>query len=72
MKRIFGVLMFVLLSTTAPRCVGAQTQSPAEIAVLKKKAAAGDAKSQGRLGYAYFNGEGVSQDKAEGGGHQED
>jgi len=65
MKRMLGVLMLVLLSTTAPRCVGAQTRSPAEIAILKKKAAAGDANAQSSLGYAYANGTGVPQDNAE-------
>jgi len=65
MKRLLGVLILVLVSTTAPRCVGAQAQSPAEIAILKKKAAAGDANAQGSLGYAFTVGRGVPQDNAE-------
>ena len=65
MKRMLGMLVLVLLSTTAPRCVGAQAQSPAEIAILKKKAAAGDATAQNNLAFMYDNGTGVPEDKAE-------
>ena len=42
MKRMLLLLMLVLISTATPRSAGAQS-SPAEIAILKKKAAAGDA-----------------------------
>lgn len=65
MKRLFGVLMLALLSTTAPRCIGAQAQSPAEIAVLKKKAAAGDAAAQVSLGDTYYLGEVVPKSMTE-------
>ena len=64
MKRLLGLLMLVLLSTTVPGYVGAQTSSP-RIAQLKKKAAAGDANAQTSLGLSYAYGEGVPEDKAE-------
>ena len=64
MKRMLGVLMLVLVSVTAPRQAGAQS-SPAEIAILKKKAAAGDALAQYNLGWRYESGEGVPQDNTE-------
>ena len=64
MKRLLGILMLVLLSTTAVGCVGTQASSP-DIAQLKKKAAAGNADAQTSLGVAYALGEGVPEDKAE-------
>ena len=64
MKRMLGVLMLVLVSITAPRQAGAQS-SPAEIAILKKRAAAGDGKAQYNLGLMFDFGEGVPESKAE-------
>ena len=64
MKRMLGVLMLVLVSMATPPSAGAQS-SPAEIAILKKKAAAGDATAQLRLGTMYDRGRGVPEDKAE-------
>ena len=64
MKRMLGILMLVLLSTATPRHAGGQS-SPAQIAILKKKAAAGDASAQSSLGFAYDYGRGVPEDKAE-------
>jgi len=49
MKRLLCVVMLVLLSTATPRHAGGQS-SPAQIAILKKKAAAGDAIAQMNLG----------------------
>ena len=64
MKRMLGILMLVLVSMATPRHAGGQS-SPAQIAQLKEEAAAGDADAQGKLGYAYFKGEGVPEDKTE-------
>ena len=64
MKRLLLLLMLVLGSMATPRHTGAQS-SPAEIAILKNKAAAGDATAQLRLGQMYDNGTGAPQDKAE-------
>ena len=64
MKLMLGGLMLALLSTTAPRCVGAQLP-PAMIAQLKKDAAAGDAKAQYHLGLMYARGKGVPENDVE-------
>ena len=61
MKRLRGILMLVLLSTTAVGCVGTQASSP-DIAQLKKRAAAGNADAQTTRGVAYDNGQGVPED----------
>ena len=64
MKRMLGVLMLVIISMATPRSADAQS-SPAEIAILKKKAAAGDANAQYMLGLTYDLGQGVPENKAE-------
>ena len=64
MKRMLIVVMLVLVSMVTPRSAVGQS-SPAEIAILKKKAAAGDASAQYSLGDMYSNGKGVPENKTE-------
>ena len=64
MKRMLGVLMLVLVSMATGPSADAQ-RSPAEIAQIKKKAAAGDAFAQYNLGVMYDDGERVPQNKTE-------
>ena len=64
MKQMLIVVMLVLGSMATPRSADAQT-SPAEMAILKKKAVARDALAQFNLGNAYYDGTGVPQNKTE-------
>lgn len=64
MKKMLSVVMLVLVSMATPWHAYAQS-SPAEITILKTKAATGDITAQNTLGHMYDFGTGVPQNKTE-------